>query len=71
MCVVILKDEEQRGRRLPVPTLHEDELRQVMLGYGVSLYIGIGIPIPVLNEDMARYTLVKMRISIHRSMTTA
>jgi hypothetical protein len=53
MCVVILKDEEERGRRLPVPTLHGDELRQVMLGYGVSLYIGIGIPIPVLNEDMA------------------
>jgi uncharacterized protein (DUF39 family) len=30
-----------------------------MLGYGVSLYVGIGIPIPVLNEDMARYTSVK------------
>jgi uncharacterized protein (DUF39 family) len=26
-----------------------------MLGYGVSLNVGIGIPIPILNEDMARY----------------
>jgi uncharacterized protein (DUF39 family) len=30
-----------------------------MLGYGVSLYVGIGIPIPILNEDLARYTAVK------------
>ncbi|MEN6464349.1 MAG: homocysteine biosynthesis protein [Syntrophaceae bacterium] len=30
-----------------------------ILGYGVSLYVGIGIPIPVLNEEMARYTAVK------------
>ena len=30
-----------------------------MLGYGVSLYVGIGIPIPILDEDMARYTSVK------------
>lgn len=30
-----------------------------MLGYGVSLYVGIGIPIPVLNEEMARFTAVK------------
>ncbi|MDD5168026.1 MAG: homocysteine biosynthesis protein [Syntrophales bacterium] len=30
-----------------------------MLGYGVSLYVGIGIPIPILNEEMARYTSVK------------
>jgi uncharacterized protein (DUF39 family) len=30
-----------------------------MLGYGVSLYVGIGIPIPILDEDMARYTAVK------------
>jgi uncharacterized protein (DUF39 family) len=30
-----------------------------MLGYGVSLYVGIGIPIPVLNEEMAKYTSVK------------
>jgi len=30
-----------------------------ILGYGVSLYVGIGIPIPILNEGMARYTAVK------------
>jgi len=30
-----------------------------ILGYGVSLYIGIGIPIPILSEEMARYTAVK------------
>jgi uncharacterized protein (DUF39 family) len=30
-----------------------------ILGYGVSLYIGIGIPIPILDEEMARYTAVK------------
>ena len=30
-----------------------------ILGYGVSLYVGIGIPIPILNEEMARYTSVK------------
>jgi L-aspartate semialdehyde sulfurtransferase len=30
-----------------------------MLGYGVSLYVGIGIPIPILNEEMAQYTAVK------------
>lgn len=30
-----------------------------MVGYGVSLYVGIGIPIPILNEEMARYTAVK------------
>lgn len=30
-----------------------------LIGYGVSLYIGIGIPIPILNEEMARYTAVK------------
>lgn len=30
-----------------------------ILGYGVSLYIGIGIPIPILSEEMARYTSVK------------
>ncbi len=29
-----------------------------ILGYGVSLYVGIGIPIPILNEEMARYTAV-------------
>lgn len=30
-----------------------------ILGYGVSLYVGIGIPIPILDEEMARYTAVK------------
>ena len=29
-----------------------------ILGYGVSLYVGIGIPIPILNEDMAQYTSI-------------
>jgi uncharacterized protein (DUF39 family) len=29
------------------------------LGYGVSLFVGIGIPIPILDEEMARYTAVK------------
>ena len=29
-----------------------------ILGYGVSLYVGIGIPIPILDEEMARYTAV-------------
>jgi L-aspartate semialdehyde sulfurtransferase len=28
-------------------------------GYGVSLFVGIGIPIPVLDEEMARFTAVK------------
>jgi len=30
-----------------------------ILGYGVSLYVGIGIPIPILNEEMARFTAVR------------
>lgn len=30
-----------------------------MLGYGVSLYVGIGIPIPLLNEELAGYTAIK------------
>ncbi|MCX7815909.1 MAG: homocysteine biosynthesis protein [Syntrophales bacterium] len=30
-----------------------------ILGYGVSLYVGIGIPIPILDEEMARFTAVK------------
>ncbi len=30
-----------------------------ILGYGVSLYVGIGIPIPILNEEMAHYTAVR------------
>ncbi len=25
-------------------------------GYGVSMYVGIGVPIPILNEEMARFT---------------
>lgn len=29
-----------------------------LLGYGVSLAVGIGVPIPVLNEEMAQYTAV-------------
>ncbi|MFH2028586.1 MAG: homocysteine biosynthesis protein [Nanoarchaeota archaeon] len=28
-------------------------------GYGVSLYIGLGIPIPILNEDILKHTAVK------------
>ena len=32
-----------------------------ILGYGVSLYVGIGIPIPLLNEEIARYTAVRDR----------
>jgi len=27
-----------------------------ILGYGVSMAVGVGIPIPILNEDMAFYT---------------
>jgi L-aspartate semialdehyde sulfurtransferase len=30
-----------------------------ILGYGVSLYVGIGIPIPILNEELARSTGIK------------
>ena len=30
-----------------------------ILGYGVSLFVGIGIPIPILNERIAYYTSVK------------
>ena len=29
-----------------------------MLGYGVSLAVGIGVPIPILNEEILRYTTV-------------
>jgi uncharacterized protein (DUF39 family) len=29
-----------------------------MLGYGVTLAVGIGVPIPVLSEEILRYTLV-------------
>lgn len=30
-----------------------------MLGYGVTLTVGIGIPIPILNEEIAQFTAVK------------
>lgn len=30
-----------------------------ILGYGVSLFVGIGIPIPILDEEMACFTAVK------------
>lgn len=30
-----------------------------ILGYGVSLYVGIGVPIPLLNERMARRAAVR------------
>ena len=30
-----------------------------ILGYGVSLTVGIGIPIPILNEEICRYTAVR------------
>lgn len=30
-----------------------------MLGYGVTLTVGVGIPIPILNEEICRYTAVK------------
>jgi len=30
-----------------------------MLGYGVTLIVGIGVPIPVLNEDVVRYAAVR------------
>ena len=29
-----------------------------LIGYGVSLAVGIGIPIPILNEEILEYTLV-------------
>ena len=29
------------------------------IGYGASMYVGLGIPIPILDEEMARYTAVK------------
>ncbi len=28
-------------------------------GYGVTLYVGLGIPIPILDEEMAAYTAVR------------
>jgi uncharacterized protein (DUF39 family) len=30
-----------------------------MLGYGVTLIVGIGVPIPVLNEDILKYAAAK------------
>lgn len=30
-----------------------------MLGYGVSLFVGIGIPIPILDEEIAGYSALK------------
>jgi len=30
-----------------------------MLGYGVTLTVGIGIPIPILNEEICRWTAIK------------
>ncbi len=30
-----------------------------MLGYGVTLIVGIGVPIPALNEEVIRYTAAK------------
>jgi uncharacterized protein (DUF39 family) len=30
-----------------------------MLGYGVTLSVGIGVPIPVLDEEIVRYTAIK------------
>jgi uncharacterized protein (DUF39 family) len=29
-----------------------------MLGYGVSLMVGIGVPIPILDEEMLEFTCV-------------
>jgi len=31
----------------------------VFKGYGVSLYVGIGIPIPILNEEIMKCVLIK------------
>jgi uncharacterized protein (DUF39 family) len=30
-----------------------------LVGYGVSLCVGIGVPIPILNEEIAKYVSVK------------
>jgi len=30
-----------------------------MLGYGVTLTVGIGVPIPILDEEMVRFTAIK------------
>lgn len=30
-----------------------------MAGYGVTMYVGVGVPIPLLNEDIVRHTAVR------------
>jgi len=30
-----------------------------MLGYGVTLTVGIGVPIPILDEEIAKYVAIK------------
>ncbi len=30
-----------------------------MTGYGVTMYVGVGVPIPLLNEDIVRHTAVR------------
>ena len=30
-----------------------------MVGYGISLFVGMGVPIPILDEEMARFTGVR------------
>ena len=30
-----------------------------MLGYGVTLTVGIGVPIPILNEDIVKFAAIK------------
>jgi L-aspartate semialdehyde sulfurtransferase len=32
-----------------------------LLGYGASLFVGVGVPIPILDEEMARFTSVRDR----------
>lgn len=32
-----------------------------MVGYGISLFVGLGVPIPILDEEMARFTGVRDR----------
>lgn len=32
-----------------------------LLGYGVSLMVGLGIPIPILNEEIVNYTAIRDR----------
>ncbi len=55
--------KEGAGTLATTGNLREMDPRWLMgasiLGYGVSLYVGIGVPIPILNEEMVRYTSVK------------